>query len=183
MPNSLSSAPLNVVIVFSGESLETLRQQGGTGDWVLKTNNFINVEYVLIIRNLKKDLADKSDGYDHGQAFILGKFQAIKPKEASDRKIIQISEFVQLPHQESFKNAWAKLTSGQRNPITYKNSSEVLEKIKLNPDNPEFKWQKMQQLEEEQVNLSLADIINEARQKIAQAANVDASKVNIQISF
>lgn len=177
-----SSLPKNIVIIFSGENLETIRQQGGTGDWILNTNNFINVEYVLIIRNLKNELADKSDGYDHGQAFILGKFQAIKPKEASDRKIIQISEFVQLPHQESFKNAWAKLTSGQRNPITYKNSSEVLEKIKLNPDNPEFKWQKMQPAEEE-INLSLADIINEARNKIAKAANVDKSKVNIQISF
>jgi hypothetical protein len=41
----------------------------------------------------------------------------------------------------------------------------------------------MQQLKEEEVNLSLADIINEARQKIAQAAKVDTSKVNIQISF
>ncbi|ESK54719.1 hypothetical protein [Acinetobacter tjernbergiae] len=177
-----SSLPKNIVIIFSGENLETIRQQGGTGDWILNTNNFINVEYVLIIRNLKNELADKSDGYEHGQAFILGKFQAIKPKATSDRKIIQISEFIQLPHQESFKNAWTKLTSGQRNPITYKNSSEVLEKIKLNLDNPEFKWQKMQPAEEE-INLSLADIINEARNKIAKAANVDKSKVNIQISF
>ena len=40
----------------------------------------------------------------------------------------------------------------------------------------------MEQAEEE-ANLSLAEIINEARNKIAKAANVDKSKVNIQISF
>ena len=177
----MPSFPLNVVIVFSGENLETIKQQRGTGDWVLKTNNFINVEYVLIIRNLKKDLADKTDGYEHGQAFILGKFQAIKQKEASDRKIIQISEFVELP-KESLKNAWIKLTQGQRNPIAYKDSGELLEKINLNPNDPELKWQKIEQAEE-QTNLSLAEIINEARHKIAKAANVHESKVNIQITF
>lgn len=168
------------VIVFSGEDINVIKQQGGTGNWVIKTEKLTQTEYVLVVRNAKKGFND--DVYEHGQAFLLGKIQAIKElKDESNRKLIQISEFIELPQQEHLKDAWRVLTGSQRYPVSYKETSELIAYLRFDLFHAD--WQKMQQVEEEDVNLSLADIINEARNKIAKAAKVDKSKVNIQISF
>lgn len=181
------------VLVFSGEGLSTLEQRGGTGNWVIKNDSFLHVSYVLIIRNLKQSFPDNKDGYEHGQAFLLGKYHEVKQsKEASNRKVIQISEFARLPQKNSFKNAWEELTESQRYPIAYKESAELVKYLEDRGIRLEhLHWEKMQPPQEENnlpsnthtLSLSLADIINEARKNIAKAANVDESKVNIQISF
>ena len=68
------------VIVFTGEDLTTLKQRGGTGNWTVNSESFLDVKYVFLVRNLKKSQYDnKADGYEHGQAWLLGKVQATKP--------------------------------------------------------------------------------------------------------
>lgn len=168
------------VIVFSGEDIDVIKQRGGTGNWVIKTEKLTQTEYVLVVRNAKKGFND--DSYEHGQAFLLGKVQAIKElNDEPNRKLIQISEFIELPQNENLKDAWKSLTGSQRYPVSYKETSDLEAYLQL--DLTHANWQTMKPIEEKEENLSLSDVINDARNKIAKAADVDESKVNIQISF
>lgn len=179
------------VIVFTSESKESLVENGGSRAWRGVMSKLEQAEYLLCTRNTNK-LHEHDSEIDHGQAFYIGKIQNIEIVE-NDRKFIQVSEYAFLPNEPVFKEAWKRLTQGESNtaqqyPIGYKNTKELFELLDLNVDM--LDWiavdsKTHMNIEESKtfISVSLPELIEEARQKISEAANVSPDKVTIQISF
>ncbi|MFX9843548.1 hypothetical protein [Acinetobacter pittii] len=181
----------NIIAVFTGKNLELIQEDGGSGHWTAKKEKINDSEYVLMIRNHSEKWADKVSA-KHGQAFMIGKVSGCIPSHKHEgRRIIQISEYSLLPDTEYFKNAWSKLTKGQRFPVAYLNDADLLTKINLNIN--DLVWTKfeppvndprsdvLKPIIEETKDLST--IISEAKAMIAHAAGVKTDKVDIQIKF
>lgn len=179
-----------VIGIFTGKDLQWMESEGGSGYWIAKTDRVKSADYVIFIRNHRESWAVK-DGLDHGQAFMIGKISGCIPtKKHVGRKIIQISEYSLLPDTENFKKAWGKLTGGQRYPVAYLNTNDLLKNLDLNVDwlkwsvfnaNPNAESETKETVVDEAKEL--AEIIAEAKEMIANAAGIEADKVNIQISF
>lgn len=187
----------NVVGIFTGKDLKMMESEGGSGYWVARTDRVKNSEYVILIRNRREQWAAK-DGLEHGQAFLIGKISdCIQSKKYDGRKLIQISEYSPLPDTSDFKKAWKKLTDGQRYPVAYLTTENLLEALGLdvtildwyrfnaNPNAEDFLDIAEADLEEGTINdeKELSEIIFEAKEMIALAADVDIDKISIQISF
>jgi hypothetical protein len=178
------------VIVFTSESKESLVKNGGSRAWRAVISKLEQAEYLICTQNTNK-LHEHDPEIDHGQAFYIGRVQNIEIVE-DDRKFIKVSEYAFLPNEEVFKEAWKKLTQGESNqaqqyPVAYRDTNELFEMLHLELD--ELDWITVDQtidiVNEPKTNtsVSLPELIEEARQKISEAANVSPDKVTIQISF
>lgn len=175
---------MSIIGIFTGKDLNIMQKEGGSGYWVVKSHRIKNAKYALFIRNRREAWSIKN--VSHGQAFMIGKISGcISASDYNGRKIIQISEYSTLPDTEQFKNAWKKLTDGQRYPISYMDEEYVWDKLSINVD--DLEWQPfesaIQLSDDADDNKDLHEIISEAKEMIAHAANVDLDKVQIQISF
>lgn len=186
-----------VVGIFTGKDLNMMESEGGSGYWVAKTDRLKNTDYVVLIRNRRAQWAAK-DGLEHGQAFMVGKISdCISSNKYDGRKLIQMSEYSLLPDTADFKKAWKELTDGQRYPVAYLTTDDLLEKLELdvttlewstfnaNPNVEKISDASETNLEVDTVDdaKELSEIIFEAKKIVAHAADVDIDKVNIQISF
>ena len=185
-----------VIGIFTGKDLKWMESEGGSGYWIVRTDRIKSAEYVILIRNHRETWAVK-DGLGHGQAFMIGKISGCIPtKKHAGRKLIQISEYALLPDTENFKKAWKKLTAGQRYPVAYLNTNDLLQNLDLDVEklewsafnanpNAETASHESEIIAEEAVDETkeLSEIIAEAKEMIAHAAGIDVDKVNIQISF
>ena len=185
-----------VIGIFTGKDLKWMESEGGSGYWIARTDRIKSAEYVILIRNRRETWAVK-DGLGHGQAFMIGKISGCIPtKKHAGRKLIQISEYSLLPDTDDFKKAWKKLTAGQRYPVAYLNTDNLLEKLNL--DVTTLEWSAFNANPNAENDLSetetgesdaldetkdLSEIIAEAKEMIAHAAGIEVDKVNIQISF
>lgn len=187
----------DVVGIFTGKDLKMMESEGGSGYWVAKTDRVKNSEYIILIRNRREQWAAK-DGLEHGQAFLIGKISGcIQSKKYDGRKLIQMSEYSPLPDTPDFKKAWKKLTGGQRYPVAYRTTENLLEALGLdvttldwqtfnaNPNAENFLDVAEADLEDDTTNdeRELSEIISEAKEMIALAADVDIDRISIQISF
>ncbi|MGZ3767948.1 MAG: hypothetical protein ACXVA2_25005 [Mucilaginibacter sp.] len=186
----------NSVAVFTGKNIEWIQKEGGSGYWIAQTGRIKAAEYVICIRNHRETWAIKNDGVSHGQAFLIGKISdCVRTEIHKGRKVIQMSEYALLPTDDNnFKGAWKKLTDGQRYPVAYLKTEDLLKLLNL--DVSSLDWRKFKANEqsaeietEESVPTEtddakdLSDIISEAKEMVAHAAGVDAGKVSIQIHF
>ncbi|MDC5087290.1 hypothetical protein OHW33_17355 [Acinetobacter baumannii] len=180
----------NVIAVLTGKNLKSMQEDGGSGHWTAKCDRIKSSDYVLMIRNHSEKWADKVSA-KHGQAFMIGKVSGYVPSTITGRRIIQISEYSLLPDTQDFKNAWSKLTKGQRFPVAYLNDEDLLTKINLNIN--DLVWTKFESaMDNKRLDLlkpviektkDLSTIISEAKEMIAHAAGVETDKVDIQIKF
>lgn len=185
----------NVIGIFTGKDLKLMESDGGSGYWFVKPDRIKNAKYVILVRNHRATWAVKDDGLEHGQAFMIGRISGCIPTpKYAGRKLIQISEYSLLPDTVDFKQAWKKLTGGQRYPVAYLDTDDLYSKLDLDVDALEWTVFSPDPCAEndgtvpENMNDSddtkeLSEIIAEAKEMIAHAAGVDADKVNIQISF
>lgn len=185
----------NVIGIFTGKDLKWMESEGGSGYWMAKTDRIKSAEYVIFMRNHRETWAVKNDGLAHGQAFLIGKISGCIPTQKyAGRKLIQISEYSSLPDTVVFKQAWKKLTGGQRYPVAYLNSNDLSGKLELDIDalewtvfSPDPNAENDGIIQESRNDIDnakeLSDIIAEAKEMIAHAAGVETDKVNIQISF
>ncbi|WP_298065147.1 hypothetical protein [uncultured Acinetobacter sp.] len=186
-----------VIGIFTGKDLKWMESEGGSGYWIARTDRIKSAKYVIFIRNHRETWAVK-DGLGHGQAFMIGKISGCIPtKKYEGRKLIQISEYALLPNTEQFKQAWKKLTAGQRYPVAYLNTNDLLEKLDFdiaavewsvfnanpNAEKDSETFEKSSDLNSFDETKELSVIIAEAKEMIAHAAGIEVDKVNIQISF
>lgn len=184
-----------VVGIFTGKDLKMMESEGGSGYWVARTDRIKDSEYVFFMRNRREQWAAK-DGLEHGQAFAIGKISGCIPSKKYDgRKLIQMSEYSLLPDTSEFKKAWKKLTNGQRYPVAYLTTESLLEALDLdvakiswstfnaNPDSESVSNEASLDGETMTDEKELSEIIFEAKEMIALAADVDIDKISIQISF
>ena len=176
----------DVIGVFSGKGIKQIEKDGGSGFWKAKRENLEQVKYVLVVRNHRESWAEKKDGIERGQAYLIGRVKSIE--DADDRKLIKISTYALLDSKDaSFKEAWNKLTKGQRFPVTYCSTDILKEQLSL--DVTKLDWRYFPQLPiSEALTLDggsqdLSQIIKEAKKVIAESAGVKPEQVDIKISF
>ena len=184
----------SVIGIYTGKDLEKMQSEGGSAYWKARTDRIDKAEYVILMRNHRAPWAVK-DGVNHGQAFMIGKISGwTASKEYEGRKIIHLSEYALLPDTANFKKAWRKLTDGQRYPLAYITTDDLLENIDL--DIESLEWSVFEDKSKskdvisaidensgEQDENALSDIIAEAKHMVACVAGIDESKVSIQINF
>lgn len=183
-----------VIAIFTGEDIDEMHRIGGSGHWVVNESRLRNIKYALLIRNNGERLSP--DEFSHGQAFMIGKVSGcVVSKEHPTRKIIQISEYSLLPNTGNFKEAWKKLTSnentnrGQRYPISYMNTDELLDKIGLNVENLDWLPLDVIPTVEETLEAEYSERTNfpevaaKAKAMIAEAAGVGVDQIEIHINF
>ena len=184
----------SVIGIYTGKDLDGMQLEGGSAHWKASASSIDEAEYIVLIRNHRAPWAVK-DCVSHGQAFMIGKISGWTPStEHEGRKVINISEYALLPDTANFKKAWRKLTNGQRYPLAYITTDDLLAKIDLDieslewtvfEDKPKSK-DVVSAIDEnagEQDENALSDIIAEAKHMVACVAGIDESKVSIQINF
>jgi len=188
-----------VVGIFTGKDLNMMELEGGSGYWVARSDRIRNSDYVILMRNRRAQWAAK-DGKSHGQAFMIGKVSGcIASKKYNGRKIIQMSEYSLLPDTDDFKKAWKKLTKGQRYPVAYLNTDNLLEDIGLDVNTLEWSTFNANPIEnvsiddiedsdvehslEVDASHELPDVVAEAKEMIAEAAGIDIDQVEVRINF
>lgn len=119
----------DAVKVFTGESLERIFAEGGSGIWRASTKQIAKASYVICVRNtsLKEEWV-AHDEYPQGTAFLIGRRLSTIPVPEKERLIIAFEEYALL----NIPNSW----NGSRNPVAYFNAND------LDIDWESLQWQK-----------------------------------------
>lgn len=106
----------SAIAVFTGKSVDTIMEDGGTQSWKLDQRNARKYEYVVLCRNTHAEWAS-SDSL-HGAAFIVGRnSEIVRSAENPDRWKILFSEYAELDQPD----VWG----GWRNPVKYSSLEEL----------------------------------------------------------
>jgi len=104
------------VLVFTSETVETILNNGGTGDWVLSEKKASTCKYVVCCRKVAWN--NKKEGFAHRAAFLVGLVTGLHKKPGSEndrgqpRFLIELSEYAEFEHKAVWKDG--------RNPVSYK---------------------------------------------------------------
>jgi hypothetical protein len=104
------------IVVFTSETVETIRSHRGTGDWVLSPKTAGACKYVVCCR--KSAWNNKKEGTAHGAAFLIGLIVGLKKKPDSENDRGQPRFLIELSEYAAFERAgvWKE----GRNPVSYK---------------------------------------------------------------
>jgi hypothetical protein len=104
------------IVVLTSETVETILNQGGTGNWVLSPKKAGTCKYVVCCR--KPAWSNKKEGIAHRTAFLIGLIVDLhkKPDSENDRNqprfLIKLSEYATFERADAWKQG--------RNPVSYK---------------------------------------------------------------
>jgi hypothetical protein len=110
------------VVVFTSETVETVLNHGGSGDWVLSPKKAGTCKYVVCCR--KTEWNNRKEGIAHRAAFLIGIIAGLQKKPDSEndrgqpRFLIEISEYAAVDRAE----VWNREA---RNPVSYKTLKEL----------------------------------------------------------
>ena len=161
-------------MVFTSKSLETMIQEGGTGNWAGKEDRLRHTKWVVATRNLKSDWTQGDE--PHGSAFIIGRVSGVKasPAPEEERFVIQFDQYANI----SVLNAW----TNNRNPIAYTSLHELgiaPEELSWTPFPPRPAVTTTPNSRGEQP----ATVIDQARSMIASALSISPEAVKITVAF
>lgn len=157
----------DVVMVFTSKSLETMKQEGGSGNWAAKKDRIKHARWIVATRNQKSGWTQGEEG--HGSAFLIGRVSGIKsaPAPESNRFVIVFDRYAEL----KVANAW----TGDRNPVAYTD----LATLGINPD--ELEWKDFGTVEAS--GSTPAAVIDQARLLVANAFSISPDAVKITVSL
>jgi hypothetical protein len=162
----------DVVMVFTSKSLETMKQEGGSGNWAAKKDRIKHAKWIVATRNQKSGWTQGTEG--HGSAFLVGRVSGIKqaPAPESNRYVIVFDRYAEL----NLPNAW----TGNRNPVAYTD----LATLGINPDELEWKDFESAAGGSEGASASTrAAVLDHARILVANALSVCPDAVKITVSL
>src|SRR5277367_5379168 len=112
----------DVVMVFTSKSLETMKQEGGSGNWAANKDRIKHAKWIVATRNQKSTWTQGTE--EHGSAFFIGRISGIKqaPAPENTRYVIVFDRYAEL----NLPGAW----TGDRNPVAYTD----LEALGIDPD-------------------------------------------------
>jgi hypothetical protein len=164
----------NVVMVFTSKSLETMKEEGGSGHWAASRSRIKHAKWIVATRNKKSGWTQGNE--DHGSAFLIGRVTGIKeaPAPESKRFVVLFDRYAEV----NIPDAW----TGNRNPVAYTD----LEALGINPD--ELEWKEFQGAASEPQHPTRAGtapsvVIDQARVMIAQALSISPEAVKITVSL
>lgn len=161
----------DVVMVFTSKSLETMKHEGGSGNWAANKDRVKHARWIVATRNQKSGWTQGEEG--HGNAFLIGRVSGIKqaPAPENTRYVILFDRYAEL----NVPDAW----TGDRNPVAYTD----LATLGINPDELEWKdFDPAVPLAEGAVNTP-ATVIDHARMLVANAFSVSPDAVKITVSL
>ncbi len=113
----------SAVVVFTSETVETVLDKGGTGEWVVSPKKAGTCKYVVCCR--KTEWINRKEGIAHRAAFLVGVIAGLhkEPDSAENKRgqprfLIELSEYATIQRVE----AWDK---DARNPVSYKTFGEL----------------------------------------------------------
>jgi hypothetical protein len=116
----------DVVVVFTGESLQDLRQERSSGHWKASRSRLCRRNWIVATRN--RHAVWSAQDVEHGTAFMVGHISGIKDSsKRPGRYIIEFDRYAEI----NLKRAWP----GNQNPVTYL----ALENLHLNLRSLEWK--------------------------------------------
>jgi hypothetical protein len=150
------------VVVFTGESVESIVRRRGTAAWHLDRRHARECDFVVCTRNTKPEWAEGSEA--HRSAFLIGKIDEVVPVPNRDgRYVIQLSEYASL----NIPNLW----KGQ-NPVKYATLKE------LGIDPATLKWKRMPKEDEKPEPMGTA-----GPPSLASALTMDEAKRGLALTF
>jgi hypothetical protein len=164
-----------VVVVFTGKSIETMRREGGSGNWTAHEARLRHCQFIVATRNMHA--AWSEPGIAHGTGFLIGRISGVrKSLQEPGRLIIEFSEYADLNIP--------KLWPGNHNPVTYK----TLEELRINPEELDWKpfgtERSLRDLDRNlAVSTSPAEVVAAAKDMIAHALSISPEAVKITIDF
>jgi hypothetical protein len=164
----------DVVMVFTSKSLETMEQEGGSGNWAANKDRIKRAKWIVATRNKKSGWTQGDE--DHGSAFLIGRVAGIKPAPPpeSNRFVVVFDRYAEL----NLPNAW----TGHRNPVTYTD----LATLGIDPE--KLEWKEFigaaGDLEHSVVpGITPGTVIDQARAMIAHALSINPEAVKITVSL
>jgi hypothetical protein len=165
----------SAMVVFTSETVETILNQGGTGDWVVSPKKAGTCKYVVCCR--KTDWVNRKEAIPHRTAFLVGAIAGLHKTPDSENErgqahfLIEISEYASVQRSET----WDKDT---RNPVSYKTLRELgidVRGLKFKPMPPPAPAR--QSAKGSRATMSIA----EAKKALAATFGVSADDVEITI--
>lgn len=165
---------MKTILVYTSKPPETIFTEGGTGDWAASKNQIIKCKYVVITKSDTLAKHFPSNNIEKGSAFLIGKISGVSDSPNNkDRYIINFEEYADI----NLSNAW----HGNRNPVSYINIKD------LEDEYPNFlldnlDWKKFPKEKIKSINTVKPLTINEAKQGIAKALDIDPGCIEIKIN-
>ena len=115
---------VDTIVVFTGESIEEILEQGGSSRWRLNLKWASEHKYVVCVRNAKADWTTGTEA--HRSAFLVGKICDFVPevepakgnRPPQDRYLIKCSHYALI----DIPDLWNK---GDQYPVRYKSMTEI----------------------------------------------------------
>lgn len=179
------------VIVYTGKDLRRMREEGGCGHWTASPIRVEAAEYLVCVRNRREQWAAMD--YPHGVAFLIARISRTKPSTHAARITIGFDTYAML----DIPDAWQLLAQGQRFPVAYLETAELLRRLRLDPD--ALAWQQLNgepppaqgaessapcpaaPAPDRARGASLPGAIAEAKRRLADSLGIGAEKIEITI--
>jgi hypothetical protein len=126
------------VVVFSGKNIATIVEERGCGHWTARTERVQNCEFLVCVRNRREQWA--ATDLEHGTAFMIAKIDGTTPSMYPGRIVITFEKYAKI----LVPDAWRLLTEGQRFPVAYDKTPEILRKLRIDPNR--LHWMSLQGL-------------------------------------
>jgi hypothetical protein len=104
------------IVVFTADSLDTILQKGGSGDWVVSAKNADGCKYIVCCR--KPNWSNRKEGIPGRAAFLIGRVAGLLQRADSEtprdqmRYLIQMADYAVLEKLGVWKEK-------VRNPVAY----------------------------------------------------------------
>lgn len=158
---------MDTVVVFTRKDLQTMFEQGGSGDWVSNEDRLAKCTYLVAAAN-SHAVDSCHNAAKHGHAFLIGKISGVvDAPENPGRKIIQLNEYAEI----NVPKGW----QGQRNPVRYTNLSE----FGLSDD--QIKWIPFPKDRVKEYDLTPELTIDQAKRGLAKKLGVSPDCIEITI--
>ncbi len=169
-----------ILALFTGRSLESCLEVGGTRSWKLDRAHAKRCQYAVLCRNASTDWGDGKE--PHGTAFMIGHIADVLPmSDEDDRWLVTFDQYARI----NVPNVW----KGWRNPVRYTTFEELgvsLQGVVFHPmptrdehTQQEQKTSAYKQGSKGSIHVHLT--IAQAKQQLAQTFGVSPDAIEITI--
>lgn len=167
---------MECVAVFTGKSLQSMRDEGGSGHWHARPRRVERAQYLVCVRNSREQWA--ATDHKHGTAFLVAKISHTSPAPHDGRIVIGFSEYAEI----NVPGAWKKLTDGQRYPVAYQRGEDVFEALGVSPEKLDWKpFEHQVTGGEAAMGPSAKSPLIEAKELLANRLGIDVAAIEITI--